>query len=218
MGSAREITASDFKTRINLELRNKYEVEWEEYETLAYLNKWLEFIHSLLVEFESDLVKTGSGSFPTVAGTEVYDLSGNDMGDFWAPVSIWLSGLEEIEMVSESERMPHVILKEQGATAYDQPTGYYLEGDNIGLIPFPDQAYTVKVKYIPEFSPLSSEDGVIPFKNLFNLVLEEGTKIIAKNRENYGSNVDSVLMELFQDRALSILRKRQKQSSRLVVS
>ncbi len=213
MGNARTVLISDMTTLFNYELRNSYAKQWESAETIAYVNKWLEFIHAILTDMESDLVKTGSGSFVTVAGTELYDLDANSMGDLMAPLTVWLSALGEIDAVEESERMVHVIAKEQGSTAYSQPSGYYLEGDNIGLLPFPDDVYTVKLKYIPDYTTLTTT-STMPYKNIFNNVLVEGVKIIAKNRESYGTAIDAALMELFQDKAIAILRKRQKQNNR----
>jgi hypothetical protein len=178
------------------------------------VNKWAEFLHDILTEHESDLVKTGSGDFVTVAGTEFYDLSDNDMGDLIVPLKVWVSGSAELEPCDESDRMEHVIAQEQGTTAYNEPSHYYMEGDNIGLLPIPDAVYTIKLKYIPNFAGIAAITEAMPFKNIFNNAFVEGVKIIAKNREGYGTAVDAALMELFQDRCMSILRKRQKQDVR----
>ncbi len=215
MGSARTVTVEDLTTLFNFELRNSDKVQWEADETLAYVNKFLEIIHIILAEHESDLVKTGTGSFTTSEGIELYDLSDNSMGDLLYPCTVWLSGLGEIEQAEETDRMPHVISKEQGNTSYNQPSEYYIEGDNIGLLPFPDSTtYTVKLKYVPDYAAVVL-GRTMPYKNLFNGVLVEGVKIIAKNRENDGSAVDAAIMELCQDRAMSVLRKRQKQTVQL---
>jgi len=218
MGDARTTTVANITTRFNYELRNTQAVQWEAAETLNYINKWLSFIYMILVEHESDLViNTTPGSFVTVVGTPTYDLSTNSMGDLLVPIHVWLDGLAELEKAEESDSMAHVISKEQGNTSYSQPSSYYIEGDNMGLLPFPDDIYTVKVKYIPDYTELTLTTESIPYKNLFNNVLVEGVKVIAKNREGYGTAVDAALMELFQDRAMSILRKRQKQNASLYV-
>jgi len=214
MGDARIVTVGDMTTRFNYELRNSYATQFEAAETLEYVNKWAEFIHDILTEHESDLIKTGTGDFVTVAGTEIYDLSVNDMGDLIAPLKVWVSGLSELEICEEEERMAHVLEQEKGSTAYSQPNFYYIEGDNIGLLPIPDAVYTIKLKYIPNFAGITTVAASMPFKNIFNNAFVEGVKIIAKNREGYGTAVDAALMELFQDRAMSILRKRQKQDVR----
>lgn len=215
MSSARAVSVSDLTTRFNFELRNSSGKQWTTTETLEYVNKWMEFVHQILSEHESDLVKTGTGSFTTSEGVELYDLSVNAMGDLLFPVKVWLSGITEIEPVDESDRMDHVLSDEQGNGAYSQPASYYLEGDNMGLLPFPDSTgYTVKIKYIPDYTALLVS-STMPFKNIFNNVLVEGVKIIAKNREEYGTAVDAAILEIFQDKAMSIIRKRQKQDMRL---
>jgi hypothetical protein len=215
MSSARTVLVSELKTQFNYELRNAAQKQWEPDETLGYVNRWMEFCHSILTEHESDLVLTGSGTFPTVAGTGTYDLSANSMGDLIVPVHVWLSGYAELEQVPESDSMSHVIAKEQGSTSYSQPNSFYLVGDTIGLLPYPDAVYTVKLKYIPNYTALVLT-STMPYKNLFNNILIEGVKILAKNREEYGSATDSALMELFQDRAMSIIRQRQKQLNQIV--
>lgn len=216
MGSARTVLVSAMTTLFNYELRNSDAKQWEAAETLAYVNKWMEYVHMMMAEHECDMVLTGSGSFTTVEGTETYDLSANSMGDLWFPVHVWCDSYNELEQVSEAERMSHQIAYEQSASAYSQPSMYYLEGDNIGLLPFPDDTYTINVKYIPDYTALTTA-STMPFKNLFNNTLVEGVKIHAKNREEYGTAVDAALMELFQDRAMSVIRKRQKQNPRFVL-
>lgn len=212
MGSARTVTAEDIKTRVNLELRNTHQVQFTEAEVLAYINKWLEFIHQFLIESASDLVRTGTGTITTVEGTELYSLSDNSMGDLLTPYKVWVSGSIPMELVPESDRDEYVMSDETDASGYSEPTTFYIEGEYVGFLPFPDDAYTVKVKYYPEFVPLEDIDATIPYRNLFNLQLEEGAKIIAKNRENYGTSVDAALMELFKDRAKAVIDMRQKQN------
>ena len=226
MSSARTVTVSEFKTRLNYELRNSYEVEWITAEVLSYINKWNEFIYMLLAEHESDLVMTGSGSFTTSEGVERYLLADNSMGDLWTipgcedadDSNVRLSGLGGLELCEKKERTEHLIAKDQGSSSYSQPSKFYLHNGYIGLLPFPDSTvYTVYIEdYIPNFTPLADENATMPYQNLFNIVFEEGAKIVAKNREGYGSATDAVLMELFQDRAMSIIRQRQKQNNCLV--
>ena len=215
MGDARVVTVSTLTTLFIYELRNTHAKQWDYSETLSYVNKWMEFVHQILAEHESDLVKTGSGYLATSEGTELYSLSANSMGDLLFPATVWRSGVSDLELVPEWGRMEHVIADEQGSSPYGQPDSYYIEGDYIGLLPLPDSTgYTVKLKYIPDYTALTAT-STMPYRNLFNNVLVEGVKIISKNREEYGTAVDAALMELFQDRAMSIVRKRQKQDTRI---
>ena len=211
MGSARTVTAEELKTRVNLELRNTHQHQFVEAEILAYINKWLEFTHQFLIESASDLVRTGTGTITTEEGVELYSMTDNSMGDLLTPHKVWVSGSTPMEMVPESDRDEYVMSNETDASGYSEPTTFYIEGEYVGFLPFPDDAYTVKVKYYPEFVPLAAITATIPYRNLFNLQLEEGAKILAKNRENYGTSVDTALMELFKDRAKAIVDMRQKQ-------
>lgn len=216
MAAARITKASDLQTRINFELRNTYKVQFTEPEILAYINKWLEFVHQYLIESDSDLVRIGKGTFQTEAGVELYSLSENGMGDLWVPYKIWVSTYQPMEMVPESERDPYVANQEAGVDDKSIPAMFYLEGDEIGLLPFPDDVHTVNLKYYPEYSPLISIDDAIPYRNLFNLQLEEGSKILAKNRENYGTAVDAALMDIFKERAKALVDLRQKKDEQFI--
>lgn len=218
MGAKRDVTIGDLTTLANYELRNINSQQWKAPETLQYFIKWLEFIYYMLADFESDFVTTGSGSFTTLEGIELYDLEDEEMGDLLFPYTVWASGLKELKLADKSERMPYVIQEEQtSGSGRSQPAKYYIEGSNIGILPFPDSTeYTIKLEYVPDFVPPVDTDYIMPFQNLFNNVLLNGMMVIAKNREEGGSGVDGALMELFQEKAIGILRKRQKQSFRMV--
>lgn len=223
MGDARTVTVDNLKTRFNYELRNSDQEQWEAAETLEYVNKWLEMIHAILLEHESELVCTGTGEITLVAGTDEYSLSSNDMGDLvYIPGGetsdtsrVRLEGLQALTLGRRSDRMAHLIEKDNGTTSYSQPSEYYIHAGNICVLPFPDSAstaYALKIEdYAVDYTTITAVTETVPYYNIFNNVLVEGVKIIAKNRESDGSAVDSALMELFQDRAMSILRKRQKQ-------
>jgi hypothetical protein len=205
MGAARVVTAENIKARVNYELRNTHQHQFTEPEILAYINKWLEFTHQFLIESASDLVRTGTGSITTEVGTEKYSLVGNNMGDLLTTHKVWVVGSEPMDQCPEDDRDAYVVADETDASGYDEPLSFYLEGDYIGFLPFPDTAYTVNFKYYPEYSPLEDIDSAMPYRNLFNLQIEEGAKILAKNRENYGTNVDAALMEIFKERAKAIV-------------
>ena len=218
MADARTQTAEQMLDRVNYELRNSHQKQFSSAEMLSYVNKWCEFIYMLLCEDGSDLVRTGTGTITTASGTQTYDLSSNSMGDLWFPYKVWISGYEPMEMCSEDDRYEYVMAVDNGDTNYSIPDRFYIESDTIGLLPFPDDEYTLNIKYYPNFVPLSASSENIPFKNLFNLVLEEGAVITAKNRESYGSSVDAALMEIFKDRALFVTKMRQKQTVAMSLS
>jgi hypothetical protein len=223
VGGARTVLVSNMTTRFNYELRNTDAVQWEAAETLEYLNKWGEFIQDILIEMESELIQTGSGTITTVAGTDEYLLSDNSMGDLVAIPGgdtasnsrVRLSGVGALILGYRGDRTAQLILKDNGTTSYNQPGKYYLHNNYFCVLDIPDAVYTIYIQdYMPNWVTLIITSAM-PYQNIFNNVFVEGVKVIAKNRENYGSAIDASLMELFQDRILSVLRKRQKQNNRM---
>ena len=106
-------------------------------------------------------------------------------------------------MCRESERYSHIASDTNG-----QPRQFYIEGDNIGLLPFPDAVYTVWLKYFPEFVPPADATEAMPYKNLFNLQVQAGIIMLAKNRESMDIGISTALMDLFERRAYEISKKR----------
>lgn len=213
MGAARTITFSAFKDQCNYELRNTDQVQYTTTEMFTYIDRCQEIIYEILVDSESELVYTGTGSFVTVAGTEAYDLAANSMGDAWTLRRVWITGSEPMGIVNEEDRYDYLA----GSTSSrSQPEYYYLEGDNIGLLPIADAVYTINVKYFPNWTPYSTSATTLSFKNLFNPQIKAGVKLFAKNRENEYIGVEAELMELFQERALQLMRRRRKESYQMI--
>ncbi len=228
MAAAREVTTTTLTDELNYELRNTRAKQWVDAEILVYINKMYELIYQVLVESNSELIATGSGTITTVAGTEAYALSSNSMGDFWAPYmlsaedneyAIYLTDSSgniyaPIEMVEREDRYAYVVA---GSDSRNRPTGFYLDVDNMGFLPVPDAVYTVTIdKYFPNWVPLA--DGVnMPLKNLFNAQIKEGVKLTAKNREGYNMAIEAAMLQVFQDRALAIQRYRRRPKHQMSV-
>lgn len=237
MGNARTITAATLIGQVAHELRDTAQQQYTSPggtahdELFVYLNKCLEMIYMILTADNSELITTGSGTITTVDGTEAYDLSANSMGDFWAPAKInggMYDGEWEIyvvdssstvyspmEMVPYGERFHYL---QSGTAAESRPTQFYLNAGNIGLLPVPDAAYTLTIpRYIPNFTPLSATSDNMPHYNLFNQQIVEGIKMIAKQRNNTPAAYESVMMDMFQARALEIANLRTKSEYRIKV-
>lgn len=196
-------TIRDTLDRVNYELRNVYEKQWKEVELLSYYNKTIDLIHQILVDDKSDLNRTGSGTITTVAGTMEY----STITDLLLPYYVRIAANSQtLEMVNEEEVIDYE--ETDGTYQEGQPTKYYLKGSSIGFLPEPDDAYSVKVVYYPTFTPATSVDASMPWLGLFNMQIEEGIKLIAKNREGMGGLMEPSLMEMFQDRAIAIHRSR----------
>lgn len=217
MGDARTVDASVIISNVQTELRENTTTprDFTNAVLLIYLKKCHGLIHDILVKQKSELVLTGTGSFSTVAGTEGYVLSANSMGDLIVPHTVWVSGSDPMTEGMESGRYQYQRMEEESDTsARQEPTEWYLEGGNINLMPFPDQAYTVYLKYFPNYVPLTDEDADMPFRNLFNSSIEEGMKLIAKHSHNRSVNIDAALQQIFHDAATDITHDRKKNDAR----
>lgn len=228
MGNARTVTAATIISNVAYELRDKaaeqYTYSTDHDELFVYLNKCLELIYMVLTEEMSPLVATGSGSITLVDGTETYTLADNSMGDMWVmgkitggkydgEYDIYLTDAsaniyKPLKMVAYGDRYQYV---QSGTSSEARPTGFYFTSSKIGFLPVPDAAYTCTIgRYIPNFTTLATSAATMPHKNLFNLQVEEGIKLIAKNRNAQGGGIESALMDIFQRRALEIARQIEK--------
>lgn len=222
MGDARTVAASDVISSILYELRdpdgNNYNKDGAYAELLGYINRCNELIYEILVDENSELVRTGSGTVTTVAGTQSYALADNDMGDFWLPArlkydryAVWISEYEPMEMCEQEDLYDAINANEGSTTSRAMPERFCVIGDNLWFEEVPDAAYTVNLRYFPNFVPLADTNATMPYKNLFNNDIIEGVKIFAKHRNQIGVNVDSALKNMFQQRALRLSRMRNKQ-------
>lgn len=201
------VTVDDIINRANYELRNSTKRQYPDGEIMTYINKCLEMLHEILVGIQSDLVRTGRGTLTTVPGQELYSLTDAGMGDLWTIWSIALPGFTPLEISEEYSRQASGILPGTGV-----PGEYYLEGENIGLLPIPAREMTYNVIYFPAFVGIEDAESQMPYRNLFNLSVIEAVQLFAKHRnvENPALNAD--LYQLFHDRALEITRQRQKRT------
>ena len=202
-------TCQEIIDRANFELRNEHKRQYSDAEMFEYVQKVLEMLYMVLVQDNSELTPVTTTSFQTVTGQEIYDLTSvpPDAADLWKIRRAWLTGYEsrEVEITEESDRYAYLQSGGEG-----RPVFYYLEGDDIGLLPFPDDAYTVNLKYYPNFVPPATSAVSVPYKNLFNLEIVEAVKVMAKNREGMDFGVDTSLMEMFSNRSFELSKHRRK--------
>lgn len=221
MGDARTVAASDIITKVLYELRdpdgNNYNKDGGYAELLGYINRCNELIYEILVDENSELVRTGSGTITTVAGTQNYTLADNDMGDFWLPTrlkhdryAVWISEYEPMQMCEEEDLYDAINANEGSSTSQAMPERFCLIGGDIWFEDVPDAVYTVNLRYFPNFTPLADTDATMPYKNLFNNDIIEGVKLFAKHRNQIGVSIDATLKNMFQQRALRLSRLRRK--------
>ncbi len=221
MGSAESVLASAIITQVLYELRDPngyvYNKDGAFAELLGYINRCLELIYEILLDKESEIIYTGTGTITTVAGTQNYDLSANTMGDFWAPrklrrnrYSVWISTLDPMDMCEEDDLFDAINANEGSTTSRAQPDRFCILGDYIWFEFVPDQAYTVNLKYYPNFVKLAAVTSAMPYKNLFNNDVVEGVKLFAKHRNERSFNAEAILKDRFTQRALRVERRRRR--------
>lgn len=209
MGNARTVLVSDLLTEVTYELRDTGSTNYSSTELLAYLNRCYDDVYLILVDQESELVRTGTGTITTVDGTQSYALSSNSMGDLLVPHRVWVTNYEPMLLCEEEELYDAINAEEAGDTSRTLPDAYCVVGDYLWFKDVPDDAYTVNVRYFPNFVPVASTDNM-PLKNLFNNEFKEGIKVLAKHRNQIGVDVDAVLKDIFLSRAMKIVFTRRK--------
>lgn len=221
MGAALSVTAANIITKVLYELRDpsgtNYNKDGAYAELLGYINRCLEWLYEILVGVESELVRTGSGTITTVAGTQSYALSSNSMGDLWFPHRVWISTYQPMDQCEEADIYDAISANEGGQTSRAQPDEYCIIGDYLWFKDVPDAAYTVNVRYFPNFVPLSATTSAMPYKNLFNNEVIEGVKILAKNRNEMSVSIDASLKDIFYQKAMKIVHKRDKRDVRFTL-
>lgn len=214
MGDARTEDAASIISKALYELRDSsgtnYNADGAYEELFGYLNRCNELIYEILVDEDSEMVRTGTGSLTTVAGTQNYDLSANSMGDLWVPHRVWISEYEPMEMCEEEDLYDAINTNEGTSTNRAQPEQYCIIGDYLWFMDVPDDAYTVNLRYFPNFVPLTDTESNMPYKNLFNNEIIEGIKILSKHRNEVGVQVDAQLKDIFFARAMRLVRKRRQ--------
>ena len=219
MGDARTVAASVIITNCLYELRDpdgtNYNKDGAYAELLGYINRCLEVLYEILVYDDSELTRTGTGDIATVDGTQSYDMSDNDMGDLWIPHRVWVDEYPPMKMCEEEDLYGGINAEESENTAREQPDQYCIIGDYIWFKTVPDDAYTVYFRYYPNFTPLTLVTESMPYKNIFNNEVIEGVKVLAKHRNEIGIQVDAILKDIFNEKAMRIMRKRRTKSVRI---
>lgn len=218
MANARVVPLGNIVRQVDWELRNTG-AQYKPDEIVGYCNRAMELLYQVLCEEESPLLRKGFGVMNTEEGVHEYDLAEHDMGDLWFIDKIWIPGSDPMDLTDEEDKYSYLASWEDGEIGGDsEPTQYYLTGDStIGLLPFPDDIYKVNISYYPEWIPTDNQESPMPYRNLFNQEIIEVAKMFAKNREMTPLGIDAAMMELFQDRALQVSRKRVKREMAITV-
>ncbi len=208
----------EFIGEVNFELRNRLSLQFPDQELFLYLKRGHEIVHNLLVQFKSDLVRE-KGDLSTVVGQSEYAYAEIGMPDISIVESVRMVGEPGMERLSSGDFESLSIDLERESLYLAIPTQFYPERDSLHLFYPPDTAAVVKIGYYPWLSPLtasftqagkfSGETPDMPYRDALNSVMAGMIKMLAKNRNADGSQLDPALMEIAQEQVLRILDERE---------
>ena len=209
MGNLKTYLVSEMITDLRYELRDTTATyQYADAELLVYINDVSENIHQMLMDKESEIVRNGSGTITCVAGTQSYDLDDNSMGDLWAPHRVWVDEKEPMTMCEEWETFDGINAEERSETGHRcEPIKYCIIEDYIWFKEVPDDTYTVRLKYYPNYVDLATTDPC-PFRHIFNQDIKKGAAILAKNRNEMDVQVDAILKVTFEQVSQKIMKRR----------
>lgn len=221
MGDASTTTVLSLLTEVLYKLRDpdgtNYNADGAYAELLGYYNSCCRLIHQILVDEESELVRTGTGTVTTVAGTQSYTLSDNSMGDLWSVrrlqedrYAVWVSTYEPMQMCEEDDLYEQLNAEESGNTSRSIPEQFCVIGDVLWFREVPDAAYTVNLRYYPNFVPETDTAENTMYRGLFNNELSEGIVLLGKHRNEQSVQIDALLRDIMHERAMQVVRKRQR--------
>jgi len=217
MAAARTVAITDFYQNILYELRdpegNIYNKDGAYAELARYLRRCCELIHDILLDLESEIILTGTGTIATVDGTQSYDLSANTMGDLVLPEKIWITNYERMEVCERWEIDDAIQQEEISDSSRGVPERYCIIGDYIWFETVPDDAYTVNFRYFPNYTDPATS---MPYKNIFNNDITEGVLLFAKRRNERDMGVEAILKDMFLRRASKIIRRRERKVRRFI--
>jgi hypothetical protein len=188
-------------------------------ELLSYLNRALEMIYSALVIKKSEFVRTGTGSFSTIIGTQSYDLTGVDtpVTDLWVLHRVWLTGESLMKHCAEEDLYDTINAEEDSETGHRcEPQNYCLIGNTLWFKESPDAIYTVNLRYFPSFTALTL-GGSMPYNDAANLPVKDMLILLAKNRLKTNDNLHFQLWQLTTQASGRIMNLREVKQKKITV-
>lgn len=141
------------------------ETLWPDAELLAYANKAVSYLNQLLIQ-RNDPLGLSSDTITTVDGTETYDLPSGFIAMYRG------KGCDQSGMWLDSTFLWPVRETEK-ANYYDadegEPKYYYIIDGYIGLLPVPDDEYTINYRYFAAQDVLElSTPSTMPWGSVFD--------------------------------------------------
>jgi hypothetical protein len=189
--------------------------DFEKPELLSYINRSLEMIYRKLVQVGSEIVRTGTGSFDTVAGTQSYDLTSESMTDIWVINRVWIEGSELMDLCIEKDLYDTINAEENSETGHRcEPLEYCLIVNQLWFKESPDDAYTVQVRYFSKFTSLTL-NGTMPYNDLANTQVRDMVLLLAQNRIQRNEKLHAQLLVINQQAMNVIVGLREKQKKNI---
>ena len=181
-------TVASVLTSLRYDLRDSDSRQFEDTELVDYMNRGLTILDSTLASKQSDWVHKTDDAFTLATATneEPYPTDLKTVRDVWEGTN---------RLVKKST---DYIYYQRKFITTGRPRCYALEGVNFIFDYTADQEYTLTVHYNKKSTALTAT-GDMPFNDDFNLVLQQGVVLFAKNRNNKELNVDAVIGNMFEE-------------------
>jgi hypothetical protein len=190
-------TVASILTSMRYDLRDSDARQFVDDELVDYINRGLTILDSTLAAKQSDWVHKTDDSFTLASGSneESYPT------DFKTVRSIW----EDSNQIVKKD-VDYIYYQRKFITT-GRPYCFAIEDTNFIFDYTADQEYTLTVHYNKKSTALTTS-GNMPFNDDFNLVLQQGAVLFAKNRNNKELNIDAVIGSMFEEAANKNVLKR----------
>lgn len=190
-------TVASVLTSLRYDLRDPDGRLFTDAELIDYLNRGLTVLDSILAAKQSDWVHKTDDSFTLAVGSneEAYPADLKTVRDIW-------EGTNRLV-----KKTVDYIYYQRKFISTGRPRFYALEGVNFIFDYTADQEYTLTVHYNKKSTALTAS-GDMPFNDEFNLVLQQGAVLFAKNRNDKELNIDAIMGSMFEAAANKDVLKR----------
>ena len=166
-------------------------------ELLAYLNRGVRALNSVLVGLGSDLVHATATL--TISEDDDYVAASDN---FITDRSLWID-TNQLQRLTVDE----IYRKQKSISDTGEPSYYTVEGLNFIFERDADADYSLTVHYNSKPTALVVGSDM-PYNDIFNDALSKSVVVQAKNRNELGVNVDAAMENIFQSAATTYVVSR----------
>jgi hypothetical protein len=184
-------------TSVRYDINDPNSTAFADTELLDYLNRAGEHVHKLLIQQDSDLVKSKQ-TITLAEDDEDYSLE----SDYWTTSFAYVDGADtNLGRISMGE------LAVMPASSYQgEPKSYCIINDTFYVRPVPtssEDGDSLYHWYFPKWTDLETTDNM-PFNDLFNQAIRQFVAMTALNRDEYNVQVETGLLGMLEQEALKI--------------